>query len=202
MPGTPSNPASVAGGQVPVPGSPSTSKPRTPETAPGTVTSPGAQPVAGHYPPSDTPSDIARGQCDRGDLIPGLKNQDLGRVVGGILGGVLGSQVGKGDGNTLATIGGVLAGALAGGMLAESMSGPDYACASRALEYAPPGESITWKNPDEQSQYAMTPGETYRKQEEICRDYTLAGSVQGESAAPRTGTACRQPDGRWKVTDF
>ena len=52
-----------------------------------------------------------------------------GAIAGGVIGGVLGNQVGKGSGRTLATIAGVVGGALAGNAV-QSMRAVDY-------QYAP-----------------------------------------------------------------
>jgi surface antigen len=202
-----SQPAYGMGGQVPVPGAypqpgqtpPPASYPAQPDS--GGVAYPPSTPA---YPPvqqpvaTTLPADIAQGECNA-SLIPGVSNQALGSVVGGILGGVLGAQVGEGKGNTLATLGGAVAGAIAGGLLGKNMSQADEACVSRALEYAPPGQAITWKNPDTQSQFALTPGQIYQKNGQDCRDYSLSGT---DAPAAQTGTACRGGDGQWQALRF
>lgn len=57
---------------------------------------------------------------------------------------MLGSRVGDGSGRTLATIGGVLLGALVGGSLGRSMDNADQACVQRTLEHAPDRPAQKW----------------------------------------------------------
>jgi outer membrane lipoprotein SlyB len=49
-----------------------------------------------------------------------------GAVVGAVVGGVVGNQVGGGDGKKLATVAGVVGGALAGKKIAENSEKTDY----------------------------------------------------------------------------
>lgn len=128
---------------------------------------------------------------------PPTKEQS-GMVIGGILGGVLGHQVGGGTGQTIATIVGTLAGAAIGGSVGRSMDETDRLKTAHALETVRTGVSAQWKNPDTGNQYKVTPTRTYETAEGPCREYTVDATVGGN---PETvyGTACRQPDGSWKV---
>jgi hypothetical protein len=73
-----------------------------------------------------TPFGLDMGRCNR---------ERLGQVLGGAAGGVLGSTMGKGDGRTVAIIGGTLLGVLIGG----SMDRIDQNCVGQVLEHAPDG---------------------------------------------------------------
>ena len=184
------------GETVPVPGAPAA---QPPPVTTGQPAGQMGQPVS----VATAPQDIANGNCDQSALIPGVSNKALGSVVGGIVGGLLGAQVGEGKGNALATFGGAIAGVIAGGMLTEAMVGEDYTCASRALEYAAPGQMIGWQNPDTKAEYRMTPGTAYlNSQGQSCRNYTLLGIVGGKDGQTAEGTACRKPDGSWQVSAF
>jgi surface antigen len=142
------------------------------------------------------------GRCDR-SLLSGVFSTSTENIVGSALGaaagGLLGSQFGKGSGRTTMTIAGVLAGALAGGAVGRSMAPVDQACVSRALENAPTGQTVAWQNPDDQSSYWVTPTKTYQTTSGTpCREY-VTDAVIGGRAEKVVGTACRQPDGSWRV---
>jgi surface antigen len=133
---------------------------------------------------------IQQGHCNRAAV---------GTVIGGALGGVLGSQVGKGDGRTVATIAGAVAGMLIGNAVGRSMDEADKYCTGQALEYVPDGRSVQWRNPDTDERYRVTPTRTYENSSgHYCRQYTTDGYIDGHVRQIR-GTACRQPDGAWKL---
>ena len=142
-----------------------------------------------------------RGGCDRGmlsNVFSTSTNNLLGSAIGAAAGGLLGSQFGKGGGNTVMTLGGILAGALAGGAIGRSMDPVDQACISRSLEHTPTNQTVAWENPDTNSKYWVTPTRTYERDGTNCRDYTTTAVVEGRRQEA-TGTACRQPDGSWRI---
>jgi outer membrane lipoprotein SlyB len=58
---------------------------------------------------------VRYGQVESIEMLPGQQQGGVaGALIGGAVGGLLGHQVGGGRGNTIATIGGAVAGALAG----------------------------------------------------------------------------------------
>ena len=124
--------------------------------------------------------------------------EQTGMVIGGIVGGVVGSQVGSGRGQTAATIIGTLAGAAIGGSIGRSMDETDKLKTAHTLETVRTGVSSQWKNPDTGNEYVVTPTRTYETTEGPCREYTVDATIGGK---PETvyGTACRQPDGSWKI---
>jgi surface antigen len=142
------------------------------------------------------------GRCDR-SVLSGVFNTSTENIIGSALGaaagGLLGNQFGKGSGRTTMTIAGILAGALAGGAIGRSMEPVDQACVSRTLENTPTGQTVAWQNPDTQSSYWVTPTKTYQDPGGTpCREY-VTDAVIGGKQEKIVGTACRQPDGSWRV---
>ncbi len=120
----------------------------------------------------------------------------LGAALGAAGGGLLAAELS--DGDSRAIFGGIVGGALLGGALADAASGVDRACFGQALEHAPSSETITWRNPDEDTTYQFTPTRTYEAEGEgYCREYTTLVTIAGREEAA-FGTACRQPDGSWE----
>jgi surface antigen len=73
--------------------------------------------------------------------------------------------------------------------------------ASRALESAPSGTAVAWNNPDSGNSGTVTPTHTYQTASgQYCREYQQKIVVGGETHQAH-GTACRQPDGSWKVVN-
>lgn len=125
-------------------------------------------------------------------------NEEAGMVIGGVLGGLLGSQVGDGRGQTAATIIGALAGMSIGGSVGRSMDDVDRMKVAAAMETTRTGVVTTWQNPDTGYQYAVTPTATIETTEGPCREFSLDAQIGGQ-AEQVYGTACRQPDGSWRI---
>ncbi|MDX1697076.1 MAG: glycine zipper 2TM domain-containing protein [Thiohalobacterales bacterium] len=126
------------------------------------------------------------------------RHEGEGMVIGGILGGVLGSQVGSGRGRTAATIVGTMAGAMIGGAVGRSMDETDRLRTAHSLETVRTGVPSTWRNPDSGNQYTVVPTRTFDSSTGPCREYTVDAIVGGKREKVY-GTACRQPDGSWRV---
>lgn len=98
-------------------------------------------------------------------------------------------------------IGSALVGGLIGYAIGHSSNHPDDRNASSALETNRTGERSTWVNPDNNAQVSVTPVRTYQNSsEEYCREYTTEVRVGGQTQSAY-GTACRQPDGSWKIVE-
>lgn len=132
-----------------------------------------------------------------GCATEGPKEQ-AGTVIGGVLGGVLGAQVGGGHGRTAAIIAGTLAGAAIGGAVGQSMDANDRRKVAETLEGVRTGVPATWRNPDTGVQYSVTPTRTYETASGPCREFTTHAIIGGKRETVY-GTACRQPDGSWRV---
>lgn len=128
------------------------------------------------------------------------EQERAGIVIGGALGGLLGAQVGEGRGRTAAIIIGTLAGASIGGAVGRSMDETDRLKTAHTLETVRTGVSSSWKNPDTGYTYAVTPTRTFETASGPCREYTIDALIGGKKQQVY-GTACRQPDGSWKVQD-
>lgn len=127
-----------------------------------------------------------------------IRKQDIGVVTGGVAGGLLGSQFGHGTGKLFAVGAGTLLGAYLGGAIGKSMDEQDQLKAQLALEKNRTQEPTTWRNPDNGNQYTVTPKKTVKRAGRYCREYTMTADIAGKKQQTY-GTACRQPDGTWKV---
>ncbi len=119
-----------------------------------------------------------------------------GATAGGLLAAALG---GKGPGIAA----GVILGGLIGGTIGDRLDAADRekanAAAAHALEAVPAGQSVAWRNPDSGNTGAVTPVRTYQTSTgQYCREYTQTITIGGEKHKSY-GTACREPDGSWKI---
>lgn len=122
-----------------------------------------------------------------------------GMVIGGVVGGVLGSAVTHGRGRTAGVIVGTLIGALFGHEIGKQMDDADELRAAHALEKNRTNQTSSWVNPDTGNTVAVTPTKTFQDQSgQYCREYQSEVTVGGEKKTAY-GTACRQPDGQWKI---
>tara|TARA_Y100000588_G_scaffold301910_1_gene323990 strand:- start:960 stop:1409 length:450 start_codon:yes stop_codon:yes gene_type:complete len=127
-----------------------------------------------------------------------VNNEGAGALTGGVVGGLLGSQFGGGSGQVAAAAGGALLGAFLGGQVGKYMDRQDRMEMQRALETAPTGQSIAWKNPDNGNKFTVKPTRTYYKSNQPCREYVTNALIGGKKEQIY-GKACRQADGSWKV---
>lgn len=128
----------------------------------------------------------------------GVTNEGLGTVSGGVIGGLVGSQFGSGSGQVAAAAGGALLGAYLGGNIGRTMDKVDRMQMQQALETAPVGRAVTWKNPDNGNVYSVKPTKTYYASNQPCREYTTHALIGGKSQEIY-GKACRKADGSWKI---
>jgi surface antigen len=135
----------------------------------------------------------------------GVNKAEVGTAAGAIAGGVAGYQFGGGAGKALATVGGTLLGAYLGNQVGSSLDNADRAMveqtSQRALETAQPGQSLPWNNAQTGNSGTITPKGYYRNSRgDYCREYTQTIRVGGKTQEG-FGTACRQPDGSWKIVE-
>jgi surface antigen len=140
-------------------------------------------------------------------LLGGCSNdygpkQTGGAVLGGIGGGLAGAQFGHGSGKLAATAIGTLLGVFVGSEAGRSLDRADQAYAHRAEQTAyaaPVGQTITWNNPESGHAGTFTPTrDGYDQGGGYCREYQSTVTIGGQNEHAY-GTACRQPDGSWKV---
>jgi surface antigen len=125
-----------------------------------------------------------------------------GAAVGAASGGLIAAAAG---GGTAGIIGGVLLGGLLGGAIGNALDQRDkqmaYQTQQSTFETAPTGQTSTWRNPDSGHYGSVTPTRTYESsQGQYCREYQETVTIDGKQHKAY-GTACRQPDGSWKVVN-
>ncbi len=135
----------------------------------------------------------------------GREKEIGGTLVGAAVGGLLGSQIGGGTGQLAATAGGTLLGAYLGREVGKSLDRADaqYAerSAQRSLETTRTGTVSTWRNPDSGHSGTFTPTHTYKSADGMdCRDFEQTVTIGGETDKV-FGTACRAPDGTWRIVN-
>lgn len=131
--------------------------------------------------------------------------QTVGGLGGAVLGGLLGSQVGGGSGRLWATGAGVLLGAVVGSEIGRGLDQVDKQqmeqTTQASLEHTKTGSTSAWSNPDTGNSGTVTPTTTYQSSGgEYCREYRQTIEV-GDEEQEAFGTACRQPDGSWKIVN-
>ena len=131
--------------------------------------------------------------------------QTFGTLLGAGAGALIGSQIGSGRGQLAAVAIGTLAGAYVGSEVGKSLDRADRAAMQQttqsSLETAPSGTTTEWRNPDSGNSGTITPQPAYESSSgQYCREYqqTIVVGGQTENAY---GTACRQPDGTWKIVN-
>lgn len=129
--------------------------------------------------------------------------ETVGGAGGAILGGLAGSAIGSGSGRLIATGAGAVIGALVGSRIGQHLSEGDEqrmtSTTTDALENNETGEASSWDNPDSGNRGTVTPTETYQHDDgQYCREFQQTVYIDGEPEQAY-GTACRQPDGSWKI---
>lgn len=129
--------------------------------------------------------------------------EETGTLLGAIGGAIIGGEI-TGD-NGVGVMMGAIAGGYAGRSIGNKLDEADqqkmYDTTQGALETGVSGEASTWYNPDNGNRGAVTPQPAYQSSEgQYCREYQQSVTIGGE---PETayGTACRMPDGTWKIVN-
>lgn len=137
----------------------------------------------------------------------GISKQTGGAVLGGIGGALAGSQFGGGKGQLAMTALGTLLGAYIGSEVGASLDRADQAAMRQAemrAYQAPLGQRIAWNGANYGSQTGaygdVTPVRDGmdRQTGAYCREFQTNIHVNGR-VETGYGTACRQPDGTWKI---
>jgi surface antigen len=137
----------------------------------------------------------------------GISKQTGGAVLGGIGGAVAGSFFGKGTGQLVGVAAGTLLGAYIGSEVGASLDRADQAAMQQAEQRAysaPMGQRVAWNGANYGSQTGaygdVTPVRdgTDRQTGAYCREFQTNIHVNGR-VETGYGTACRQPDGTWKI---
>jgi surface antigen len=116
------------------------------------------------------------------------------------VGGVVGSQIGIDHGNReVTTVLGAVAGVLVGKSIGKKMDDADKRCTAEVFENAKNGQTVTWRNPDQGTEYRLTPVDTFDGPNGPCRTYTSVVTASGQRDEGKK-VACRNGDGTWNVT--
>ena len=132
-------------------------------------------------------------------------NEVLGSVIGAIGGGVIGHQLGKGSGRGLATFAGVLLGSVVGGQIGRDLDEAERLRLASATQYAlenqRSGTRTVWDNPDRRVCGVVVPRPAFKNElDQYCREFQQTIVIDGKKQNAY-GTACRQPDGQWKIAN-
>jgi surface antigen len=124
----------------------------------------------------------------------------IGAAGGATVGGLIAAAAGGNPAAIAASvIGGLLVGGLVGNLLDDRDKRLQAEAAHRALETAPSGQSVAWKNPESGHSGTVTPTKTYQTASgTYCRDYQATVEIEGKQERA-SGRACRQPDGTWRI---
>lgn len=137
--------------------------------------------------------------CQTGSM--GTK-EGVGTVGGAVAGGLIGSRFGGGTGKLVAVGVGSLLGAFVGREIGSSLDRADQQYADQAATRAysaPIGQRIAWNNPQSGNQGTIVPvRDGYDGSGAYCREFQQTIVVGGRTEQAH-GTACRQPDGSWKI---
>ena len=131
----------------------------------------------------------------------GITKEQGGTVLGALGGAAAGAALG--DGKWWAIGAGALVGGLVGNRVGNYLDERDqqqaYSTANYALDHNKDGQTATWSNPQNNTSGYTTPTATQQTASgDTCRTYETGVSAGGQSQSG-TGTACRQPDGTWKL---
>ncbi len=130
--------------------------------------------------------------------------ETMGTLFGAAIGGLAGSAIDNdGAGGAAAITLGAIAGAAIGNSIGRELDEADrirmYQTQQVAFEISPSHQTSEWVNPDTGARGSITPQPAYRSaQGQYCREYQQEVIVGGRSQQAY-GTACRQPDGSWKI---
>lgn len=128
-----------------------------------------------------------------------MSRQDMGMITGGVAGGLLGSTMGGGSGKLITVAAGTIAGAMIGGAIGKNMDDHDRARMAHALENNNLGQPAYWRNAQTGATYEVVPIRNVDVDDNpYCREYRTIAYIGGKKREVY-GTACRQPDGSWRM---
>ena len=128
--------------------------------------------------------------------------ENVGALTGAIAGGVIDNQIGSGSDRVVTTAIGALAGGLIGAEIGRSLDERDrqeaLAAEYRALEFGRAGRPVAWRNDSSGIYGEVVAGPGFQVNSLDCREYTHTIYIDARARVVR-GTACRQPDGTWRI---
>jgi len=135
-----------------------------------------------------------------GETVKSNPKTTIGAAGGATVGGLIAAAAGANPAAIAASvIGGLLVGGLVGNLLDDRDKRLQAEAAAKALETAPTGQSVSWKNPDNDHSGTVTPTKTTQDAKgNYCRDYKATVEIEGKQEKA-SGRACRQADGNWQI---
>jgi surface antigen len=134
-----------------------------------------------------------------GPAVKSNPKTTIGAAGGATVGGLIAAAASANPAAIAASVvGGLLVGGLVGNLLDDRDKRLQAEAAHKALESAPAGQSVAWKNPDNGHSGTVTPTKTQKTESGYCRDYQATVQIDGKEEKT-AGRACRQPDGTWRV---
>src|SRR5262245_14666233 len=135
-----------------------------------------------------------------GETVKSNPKTTIGAAGGATVGGLIAAAASANPAAIAASvIGGLLVGGLIGNLLDDRDKKLQAEAAAKALETAPTGQSVSWKNPDNGHSGTVTPTKTTQDANgKYCRDYKATVEIEGKQEKA-TGRACREADGNWKI---
>lgn len=130
--------------------------------------------------------------------------EDSGTLLGAIGGALVGSAVTNDSsvGVAIGTLAGAYIGRDIGRQLDEADQQKMYQTTQNSLETGVSGNTSQWYNPDTGNRGSVTPQPAYTDDTtgQYCREYQQTVTIAGKEETAY-GTACRQPDGSWKIVN-
>lgn len=137
---------------------------------------------------------VALGACAPQGMGP---RQEVGIVSGALLGGTAGHLIGGGDGASI--LAGALLGGIIGGAVGADLDEQERIRAARAeFRALDTGRPTTWQGNRADIRGEVIPGPRFSEGRQLCREYTHTIYIGGRPQEGY-GTACRQPDGAWRI---
>ncbi len=142
-----------------------------------------------------------------GCAADGSRDQEaVGTLLGAGVGAFLGKEIGgRGNSGAAGAALGALIGAGVGNEVGRQLDEADRIRHARATQHAlettRSGTETEWYNPDTGHRGVVEPRPAFQNPEgQYCREFTQTITVGGEQVEGY-GTACRQPDGSWKIVE-
>ena len=137
---------------------------------------------------------VALGACSPQGMGP---RQEVGIVSGALLGGTAGHLIGRGDGASI--LAGALLGGIIGGVIGADLDEQDRQRAVHAeFRALDTGRPTAWQGDRRDVRGEVIPGPSFSEGRQFCREYTHTIYIGGRPQEG-FGTACRQPDGSWRI---
>lgn len=135
--------------------------------------------------------------CTPGNNVPGST------AAGALAGGLIGNELFHGKNAFAGVLAGALVGGIVGDQIGQYMDRQDKINMQSAIVNTPMNQQASWTSdkagPNGQPvTYTVRPVKQYKSHQHYCREYQTTVTVGGK-VRQAYGTACRQPDGTWKI---